>query len=151
RLFTEIKPPIEFLGKAPHVIDFVLMIAIIFGVVLLLRRRSLRGWEWGLLFGLSGLAVTATRATGDWLMVTMALAVPQIGPLLRGLFEKRHRVSFAALTLKVDRVSKKIFQGPFLRPEFTWSAFLYAGLAIFSVLPIRLNLLNREAGHWPIE
>jgi hypothetical protein len=149
RLFTEIKPPLDFLGKAPHVIDFVLLIAIFFGIVLALRWRALRGWEWGLLLGLGGLALTATRATGDWLMVTAALAVPQIGPLLRRLSSMRRSHFLAGLTLKADRVLRKIFQGPFLQPQSAWPALLYAALAIFTVLPIRISLPNREAAHWP--
>ena len=148
RLFTEIRPPWDFLGKPPYVIDFVALIAIFFAIVLILRRRELRGWEWCLVIGLGGLAMTATRATGDWLLVTASLAVPQFGPLLRKLSPMRTNL-IPRLTLKADRVLKKIFQGPFLQPQAGWPVAIVAGLAVLSILPMKITLPNREAAHWP--
>jgi hypothetical protein len=149
RLFIEIRPPWHFLGKPPHVIDGVVLLALTFGAILALRWRQLRGWEWGLVAGVSGLALAASRGTGDWLMITSALAIPEVGPLLRHLSRRRPAPRLCRLLLRVDRSVKKILRGPLLRPQPFWPAAIFASLACFSVIPIAARVPNREARHWP--
>jgi hypothetical protein len=150
-LFTEIRPSWEYLGKSPHIIDLVALVAVFFTIVLLLRWRTVRGWEWALMIGLGGLALRANRGIGDWLFVTAAIAVPQIGPLFQSLGRLWRTHSIARLALKVDLALKKLFQGQLLRPQVGWPAAIFASLAILTVLPLKISMPNSEANYWPTD
>ncbi len=103
------------------------------------------------MIGLGALATTASRAIGDWLLVTAAIAVPQIAPLLHSLGRRRRTSSFARFVLQSDRALKKLFQGEFLRPQAFWPAATFATLTILTILPLKIHLPNREAHYWPTE
>ncbi len=103
------------------------------------------------MLGLGALAMTANRAIGDWLLVTTAIAVPQIAPLLHSLSRLRRTSSFARFALKTDRALKKLFQGEFLRPQGVWPAVTFAALIVLTMLPLKIHLPNREANYWPTD
>jgi len=149
RLFQEIRPPWSYLGAKPYVLDFALLLGVLFAIVLIKRRREFRGWEWCLLLGVFGLFATATRGTIDWLMITAALAVPQLGPMVRDLNLRRSRVG--RVVLVADRVVKKILQGPFLKPQVWWPAAWFGVLALISLSPLGERLPGRENKRWPTE
>jgi hypothetical protein len=102
RLFVEIAPPWKYLNEPPFSLWIALLLAVIFAIVLVLCWRQFRGWEWALLLGVAGLAATATRSVIDWLLITAALAVPQIGPLLK---------SAPHWVIRLDRGAKRVFLG----------------------------------------
>jgi len=119
----------------------------LFAAILIVRRRELFAWEWALLFGVTGLALIATRALIDWLVITAALAVPQLGPMLRDLVSRRRRIGRSILI--VDRAIKKVFHAPLLRPQWQWPALWLLGLALVSLLPINSLLPGRDGANWP--
>jgi hypothetical protein len=149
RLFQEIRPPWHYLGTPPFVFDFALLLAVVYAAVLVLRRREFRGWEWCLLLGVAGLAATAARGVVDWLLITTAFVLPQLGPALRDLNLRRSRVG--RFVLRIDRVVKKIMHGPVLRPQAGWPLVFVAVMALVSLYPIGPRLPGRENQRWPTE
>jgi hypothetical protein len=145
QMFEEIKSPLRHLGHPPFVVELLLLLVVAYGLVLLLRRRELFGWEWALFAGVSGLFLMAIRSAGDFLMISSALAVPQIGPLLL-----KNAKSVGPL-VHFERGIKRIMNSPLFGFQPVWPALGFAAIAVISLLPLGDRLPNRQRADWPTE
>src|SRR5262245_64638458 len=87
----------------------------------------------------------AIRSTGDFLLISSALAVPQIGPLLL------HSAKSARPMVRFERGIKRIMNSPLFRLQPIWPAIGFAVLAVISLIPFGDRLPNRERPDWPTE
>lgn len=149
-LFVEIKPPWHFLTSS-YAVWLAMIMAIVYGVVLALRWRQLRGWEWALVAGVTALALMAVRGVGDWLMITTALAVPQIGPLLLDATKSRRWHKLARPFVRLDRTLRRVFSGAMLRVQPGWLLIGFGLMVAVALLPWGERLPNRENADWPRE
>lgn len=147
QLFREIRPPWSYLGQPPFVIEFALLLGGLFVLVLWRQRRELHLWEWGLLLGVTLLAATATRGLIDWLVITAAYAVPQLGPMFTAW--AKQRTAAARLLLRWERLAKRMFAGPLLRPQPGWLGVGLLALSIFTLSPWAAQTPNAEHRRWP--
>jgi hypothetical protein len=147
-LFVETRSPWHYLASSPA-LWLVLALAFFLGTVLVLRRREVFGWEWALLFGVTGLALLAVRAICDWLVIVSVLALPQVGPLLAEAARARPPRHVLALILRLDRVCKRVFSGSLLRIQPPWAGCGIAAILLFGLWPWGERLPNREAAEWP--
>ena len=148
RLFVEIQPPWQYLGTA-YAIWIALVLGVVFGFVLIVRRREIFGWEWALILAVTGLAVTAVRGLGDWLVITAALAVPQIGPLLLSAARMRKRWFPTRAVLYLDRDLRRALTSPLLRSQPVWTWCSFGLIVVLGLLPWGNRLPNREDAEWP--
>jgi hypothetical protein len=148
RMFVEIMPTWQFLyhnrGMQTAIAWLVALLAVSLTVLMLRRYRQFRGWEWALYLCLLGLAFTAARAIGDWLLVSLALVVPRFGPWLQEAARSGKYRPLVRILLRFDRQMKKLGNGAFFRPQWQWPKLGLMILAILALLvPARL-LPNRE-------
>jgi hypothetical protein len=153
RIFAEIKPPWQYLwppqGMFTVIAGLWLVLAVIFTILMLRRYRNFRVWEWALYVCLLGLAFTATRAIGDWLVVTLALVVPQFGPWLKEKATVSHGRGGARLLLAIDRRAKRVGRGWLFRLQSFWWVLGLGFLAIIALAVPEDRLPNNEHGSWP--
>lgn len=130
RLFSEINPMWKFLFATPWTraatVWSAVVLAIVLGIVALRNWRRLRGWEWALLAGLTGLAAIAVRALGDWLLISLALIVPLI-----------------------QSVKLPTLQGRWFRWQPAWSLVSLGFFVLVTVTPIRRVVPFQENEAWP--
>jgi hypothetical protein len=126
-------------------------LAVVFAVILWLRRRELFAWEWALFAGVAGLFLIAIRSAGDFLMIGSLLAVPQIGQLLlAGVRSPRWR-NLARTLVKCDNEFKRILNSPLFKLQPIWPAIGFAAIALVSLWPWRDRVPNKELPDWPRE
>src|SRR5262249_38724092 len=90
------------------------------------------------------LAFTAVLGSGDWLLITLALVVPLLGPWLRESAIANRCKPGLRLVLSMDRLAKAIGTSSLFRVQPHWPA---AGLSILAFLAVVVPshyLPNRE-------
>ncbi len=147
QLFREIRPPWSYLGQPPFVIEFALLLGVALTIVLWQNRRDFRLWEGALLLGTAGLAATATRGVIDWIVITSAYAVPRMAPQLRSWVALRSLTS--RWVLRFERLAKRLFSGPLLKPQPRWLGVGLLVLAAFTMSPWSVLTPNVENRLWP--
>ncbi len=166
RIFVEMQPFYTFLGRAPCTAWVVCLVVALVGLSVVLRFRAFRLWEIALLVGLGGLANLAVRSLQDWLLIMLALGVPQLAALLKAWAEKRHAwrqhlaapgragaglPALARLFLVSDRFCKRILGGPQLRLQPCWLGGVVALLAVLSLLPpVGRQMPIQNSSEWPV-
>lgn len=149
QLFREIRPPWSYLGQPPFIIESAFLLGLFYAVVLWKRRQELRLWEWGLLLGVAALAATATRGMIDWLVITSAYAVPQVGPMFTAWAKRR--TALARRILPWERLAKRICAGPLLKPQTGWLGVGLVLMTVFALSPWSSPAPNAENRRWPRE
>ncbi len=167
RIFSEMQPLHSFLLVPPYAANLVYVVAGLVLVTLVLRFRQYRLWEVALLAGLAALGSLAFRSVQDWLLLMLALGVPHLKELWRGLGARvraaqrartaAHRTAVAwplRLTLawwQLDRFCKLVFQSPLLRFQGLW---LVAGVGVLASLslipPLARRIPIQDAAAWPV-
>jgi hypothetical protein len=123
RIFAEMQPLYFFLFRAPLVAWVVYPVALVAAITVVCRFRRYRVWEIALLVALFGLANAAVRSLQDWLLVTLALTVPQAGVLVRSL---RKRANATAPTSPTQYVVCGLF-----RIHSSWVGVMSSRLLVF--------------------
>ncbi|HLW65309.1 MAG TPA: hypothetical protein VKS79_08320, partial [Gemmataceae bacterium] len=153
RMFVEIMPTWQFLwhnrGMQTALAWMVVVLAIIFTALMLRRYWHFRAWEWALYICLLGLAVTAVRAIGDWLLVSMALIVPQLGRWLRETVQSRQRGPFFPVLVQLDRQMKSVGSGALFRPQWQWPVLSMTVLLLLALVVPPHLLPNRQYEETP--
>jgi hypothetical protein len=153
RRFVEIMPTWQFLwhehGLRTFIAWLVVVLAVIFTFLMLRKYWQFRVWEWALYVCLLGLAFTAARAIGDWLLIALALIVPRFGPWMRqDAWVRRHNSGFRLL-VRLDQLAKVLGRQPLHRPQRHWSV---VGLSVlfFVALAVPARYLpNRDYADAP--
>src|SRR5207244_957852 len=135
RIFTEMQPLYVFLARPPFAIALAYVLAALVLLSILLRFRHYRLWEIGMLAGLAGLANVAIRSLQDWVMLMLALAMPQLVGLLAEAARKDRRRAWVRALLRIDASCKRVFAGALLRPQPGWLFAGVLGLLIVSLMP----------------
>ena len=151
RMFEEIKSPFRHLGHPPYVVEMLLLLAIVFALILWLRRRELFAWEWALFLGVTGLFLVAIRSAGDFLIIGFLLAVPQFGRLLLAGVRSPQWREIARPAVRIENEFKRILNSPLFRLQPIWPAIGLLAIALVSLWPWGERVPNREQPDWPRE
>jgi hypothetical protein len=161
RVFAEMQPLHRFILQPPYMTNLAYVLAVVVAVTVVLRFRHYRLWEVALLVGLAGLANLAFRSLQDWVLVMVALGVPQLARLPRQLALSYRRLapevrwrgrgaSLARAVLRVDRSCRRLLRSPLLRWQWAWPAAAVAVLAVLSLLPpVSRGMPIQDAPEWP--
>jgi hypothetical protein len=153
RVFVEMQPLHRFLLTPPYSVALVYLLVILVALTLVLRFRQYRLWEVGLLVGLGLLASLAYRSLQDWILISLALAVPQLTSFPRAL--ARHSRSASCprwiwRALRLERRCKRLFAQPSLAFQWFWPASALGVLAILSLVPpLGRRMPKQDAADWP--
>ena len=161
RIFAEMQPLHRFILQPPYLTNLAYAVAVVVGVVVVVRFRQYRLWEVALLVGLAGLASLAFRSLQDWLLVMLALGVPALARLPRQIaLAQRRRVpevrrqqvlaSLRRAVLRLDGSCKRVLHSPLLRWQWGWPAAAVGVLAVVSLLPpLSHGMPIQDAPEWP--
>jgi hypothetical protein len=161
RIFAEMQPLHRFILQPPYTTNLAYAVAAVVAVTVVVRFRRYRLWEVALLLGLAALANLAFRSLQDWLLVMLALGVPQLARLPRQLALARRRLtpelrrqevlgSLRWAVLRVDRSCKHMLHGPLLRWQWAWPGAAVAVLAALSLLPpVSRGMPIQDGPDWP--
>jgi hypothetical protein len=161
RIFAEMQPLHRFIFQPPYMTNLAYVVAAVVAVTVIVRFRQYRLWEVALLLGLAGLANLAFRSLQDWLLVMLALGVPQLARLPQQLALARRRLTpelrrqevlglLRRAVLRLDSSCKRMLHGPLLRWQWAWPAVAVAVLAVLSLLPpLSRGMPIQDAPEWP--
>jgi hypothetical protein len=145
RVFAEMQPLHHFVLRPPYTTNLAYTVAFCALLTVAIRFRHYRLWEVGLLAGLAFLGNFAYRSVPDWIMVTLALAVPHLAVLRRELArwlaarkqERSRSVAVAAASafLRAERVWARVLDNRMLRFQWFWLAAGLGVLALVSLFP----------------
>jgi hypothetical protein len=133
QIFSEMQPLHRTILEPPYVTALVYVLAAGVGLIVVVRWRHFRLWEIGLLGGLAVLASSAVRSLQDWVLIMLALGVPQVGPLLGQLARTDRRGPWVRVLLRFDRACKCLFMSRPWRFQWAWPV---AGLALLTMISI---------------
>src|SRR5262249_9780551 len=124
RRFVEIMPTWQFLwpaeGMRSALAWLIVFLAVTFTILMLRGYWQFWVWEWALYVCLLVLAFTAARGIGDWLLITLALVVPRLGPWLRESAIANRCKPGLRLVLSMDRLAKAIGTSSLFRVQPHW-------------------------------
>jgi hypothetical protein len=150
RVFVEMQPTYTTVAKAPFSSGLIYVVAAAVLVSVVWRFRHYRGWELMLLAALALLANTAARSAQDWLLVMLAVGLPQVVAMLRQAALTNRRRLGVALALRLDRSWRKVWDSPALRFQWRWPVAAIALLAVVSLVPAWSRAMPmQEAAEWP--
>jgi hypothetical protein len=126
-----------------------------------LRFRHYRLWELALLAGLALLANVAVRSMQDWLVIMLALGIPQFAALLReDVIARRRREQPGAWTWlrpllarlrAVDWVGRRTLRGRLLGFQWFWPMATVGVLVVLSLFPpLGKRMPRQNAPEWPV-
>jgi hypothetical protein len=151
RIFAEMQPLYTFLGKPPYLTLIAYVVAILVGVTIVLRFRHYRLWELAFLLGLAALANMAYRSLQDWLLVMLALGVPQLVALLAQAARQDRRRAWVAGLLHADAASRRALGSPMFRLKLAWPLAFAALLTIASLIPpLSRRMPIQDGADWPV-
>lgn len=152
RIFAEMQPLYQILWQPPFTVVLVYLMAALVGIGVVLRFRHYRLWEVTLLLGLAGLANVAARCVQDWMFVMLAVGIPHLAVLIKGIASRGVlRTPAKRLVLRGERSCKRLLNTPLLRFQWYWPAAALALLAAVSLVPaLARRMPIQNAAVWPV-
>jgi isocitrate dehydrogenase len=150
RVIVEMKPLWRAIFESPYEGLPVYLLAAVLGLVVVCRLRQVRLWEVALLLGLGVLANLAIRSSQDWILLLLAVGVPQISAWLAEAVQRDRRRRWLVWCLRLDARARRLCRSPLWRWQGLWPGLLLGITAILSLTPpLGRRMPIQEADSYP--